>query len=506
MANTAGSMRERPVHHNLIDGQWVPSASGAWFENRNPANTDDLIGRFQQSIGEDVHRAVDAACRAFDTWRLVPAPRRAEILFRAAQLIAERKDALARDMTREMGKVLDETRGDVQEAIDMTYYMAGEGRRLHGQTVPSELREKFAMSVRQPLGVCAVITPWNFPMAIPSWKIVPALVCGNTVVFKPATLTPLSALNFVRILEEAGLPRGVVNVVTGSGQEIGHALLASDAVRVVSFTGSTDVGRTVAVTAAPSFKRVHLELGGKNAIMILDDANLDLAVDGCVWGGFGTTGQRCTAASRVIVHDSVHDAFLERFVERATRLRVGDGLEADTEMGPLVSLEQRQTVMQYVEVGQREGARLVCGGHALTKGSHAKGWFHQPTIFADAAPSMRIAQEEIFGPVVSVVRCSSLDEAVAIANDVKYGLSASIYTQDVNRAFRAMRDVSTGIFYVNAPTIGAEVHLPFGGTKATGNGHREAGTAALDVFSEWKSIYVDFSGRLQRAQIDTVDS
>ena len=499
-------MRQSAVHHNLIDGLWVPSVSGALFENRNPANADDLIGLFQQSIAEDVQRAIDAARRAFDFWRLVPAPRRAEILFRAAQLIAERKEALARDMTREMGKVLDETRGDVQEAIDMTYFMAGEGRRLYGQTVPSELREKFAMSVRQPLGVCAVITPWNFPMAIPSWKIVPALVCGNTVVFKPATLTPLSALNFVRILEEAGLPRGVVNVVTGSGRDLGHALIASDDVRVVSFTGSTDVGRTVGVNAAPSFKRVHLELGGKNAIMILDDANLDLAVDGCLWGGFGTTGQRCTAASRVIVHEKVHDAFLQRFVERAKRLRVGDGLDSDTEMGPSVSVEQRQTVMQYVDIGQREGARLVCGGHPLTQGSYAKGCFHEPTIFADVATSMRIAQEEIFGPVVSVIRCGSLDEAVAIANGVKYGLSASIYTQDVNRAFTAMRDVNTGIFYVNAPTIGAEVHLPFGGTKATGNGHREAGTAALDVFSEWKSIYVDFSGRLQRAQIDTVDS
>ncbi len=501
MATT--TTRGAPQYDNLIDGRWVRSVSGALFENRNPANANDLIGRFQQSTGEDVQRAIDAARRAFGHWRLVPAPRRAEILFRAAQLIAERKEALARDMTREMGKVLDETRGDVQEAIDMTYFMAGEGRRQYGQTVPSELRDKFAMSVRQPLGVCAVITPWNFPMAIPSWKIVPALVCGNTVVFKPATLTPLSALNFVRILEEAGLPRGVVNFVTGSGGQVGDALIASDDVHVISFTGSTDVGRTVAVKAAPSFKRVHLELGGKNAIIVLDDANLDLAVEGCLWGGFGTSGQRCTAASRVIVHAGVHDAFLDRFVERAKRLRVGDGMVSDTEMGPSVSAEQRQTVMHYVEIGEREGARLVCGGHPLTKGAYAKGYFHEPTVFADVAASMRIAQEEIFGPVVSVIRCESLDEAVAMTNGVKYGLSASIYTQDVNRAFTAMRDVSTGIFYVNAPTIGAEVHLPFGGTKATGNGHREAGTAALDVFSEWKSIYVDFSGRLQRAQIDT---
>jgi acyl-CoA reductase-like NAD-dependent aldehyde dehydrogenase len=493
------------VYYNFIDGSWVPSVSGDLFENRNPANTDDLVGVFQKSTRQDVERAIEAARHAYESWRLVPAPRRAEILFRAAQLMAERKDALARDMTREMGKVLDETRGDVQEAIDMTYFMAGEGRRMYGQTVPSELRDKFAMSVRQPLGVCAVITPWNFPMAIPSWKIIPALVCGNTVVFKPATLTPLSALSFVRILEEAGVPRGVVNLVTGGGGDVGEPLLKSDDVRVVSFTGSTEVGRTVAQTTAPSFKKVHLEMGGKNVIMIMEDANLDLAVEGCLWGGFGTTGQRCTAASRVVVHEQVYRAFLDRFVARAAALRVGDGLDPGTDMGPSVSEKQRKTVMEYVEIGRKEGAKLVCGGHALTSRSHAKGFFHEPTIFADVHPSMRVAQEEIFGPVVSVMPCRSFDEAVAIGNGVTYGLSASIYTQDVNRAFAAMRDLYTGIFYVNAPTIGAEVHLPFGGTKATGNGHREAGTAVLDVFSEWKAIYVDFSGRLQRAQIDTAD-
>jgi len=426
-------------------------------------------------------------------------------LFHAAQLLAERKETLARDMTREMGKVLDETRGDVQEAIDMTFFMAGEGRRQYGQTVPSELRDKFAMSIRQPVGVAAIITPWNFPMAIPSWKIIPALVCGNTVVFKPATLTPLSALNFVKTLEEAGIPPGVVNLVTGGGGDVGNALLVSDVVRVVSFTGSTDVGRTVSGHAAPSFKKVHLEMGGKNVIMIMDDANLELAVEGCLWGGFGTTGQRCTAASRVVVHEKVYDRFLQQFVARAKTLRIGDGLDPKTEMGPVVSKGQLETVMNYVEIGQNEGAKLACGGHALTKGPYAKGFFHEPTVFADVAPSMRIAQEEIFGPVVSVVPCRSLDEAVAIGNGVQYGLSASIYTQDINSAFAAMRDMYTGIFYVNAPTIGAEVHLPFGGTKATGNGHREAGTAALDVFSEWKSIYVDFSGRLQRAQIDTAE-
>jgi acyl-CoA reductase-like NAD-dependent aldehyde dehydrogenase len=491
--------------HNLIDGTWTPSSSGETFENRNPANRDDLIGLFQRSTAADVAQALDAARRAYSRWRLVPAPRRAEILFRAAQLIADRKEMLACDMTREMGKVLDETRGDVQEAIDMTFFMAGEGRRQYGQTVPSELRDKFAMSVRQPLGVCAIITPWNFPMAIPSWKIIPALVCGNTVVFKPATLTPLSAINFVKILEEAGVPNGVVNLVTGGGDEVGTALTTADEVRVVSFTGSTDVGRDVSLKAAPTFKKVHLEMGGKNVVMIMDDANLELAVEGCLWGGFGTTGQRCTAASRVVVHEKVYREFLDRFVARARTLRVGDGRDPSTDMGPSVSQGQLDTVVKYVEIGRTEGARLVCGGHALTGGAHAKGFFHEPTIFADVSPDMRIAQEEIFGPVVSVIRCRSLEEAVEIGNGVEYGLSASIYTQDVNRAFTAMRDVYTGIFYVNAPTIGAEVHLPFGGTKATGNGHREAGTAALDVFSEWKSVYVDFSGRLQRAQIDTAE-
>jgi aldehyde dehydrogenase (NAD+) len=496
------SMAKAATYKNFVDGVWVQTVSADVFENRNPANHDDLIGFFQKSTRNDVQHAIDAARRAYGTWRLVPAPRRAELLFRAAQILDERKEALARDMTREMGKILDEARGDVQEAIDMTFFMAGEGRRLFGQTVPSELRDKFAMSVRQPVGVCGLITPWNFPMAIPSWKIIPALVCGNTVVFKPATLTPLSALSFVKVLEEAGIPPGVVNLVTGGGGEVGDALLVSDDIRVVSFTGSTEVGRTVSEKTAASFKKVHLEMGGKNVIIVMDDAHLDLAVEGCLWGGFGTSGQRCTAASRVVVHEKAYKGFLEQFAARARSLRVGDGLDPTTEMGPLVSEGQLETVRRYVEIGRAEGATLACGGHALTSGAYAKGFFHEPTIFADVDPGMRIAQEEIFGPVVSVIRCKSFEEAVAVGNNVQYGLSASIYTQDVNQAFRAMRDLNTGIFYVNAPTIGAEVHLPFGGTKSTGNGHREAGSAALDVFSEWKSIYVDFSGRLQRAQID----
>jgi alpha-ketoglutaric semialdehyde dehydrogenase len=490
-----------PVYDNYIGGRWIRSTSGRVCENRNPANYDDLIGLFPDSTTEDATAAIEAARKAFDGWRLTPAPKRAEILFRAAQLIVDNKEAFARDMTREMGKVLEETRGDVQEAIDMTYFIAAEGRRLYGQTVPSELPDKFALSLRQPMGVCSIITPWNFPMAIPSWKIIPALVCGNTVVFKPSELTPLSALNFVRVLEQAGLPPGVVNMVTG-GPAIGELLTTHQDIAVVSFTGSTAVGRLVNQNAAPYFKKVHLEMGGKNCLMVMDDAKLELVVEGALWGGFGTSGQRCTAASRVIVHERVHDAFVDAFVGRVKALRAGDGLDPNTTVGPLVSEKQLEKVKSYVEIGRQEGARLACGGHQLTEGAYARGYFHEPTVFVDVTPSMRIAREEIFGPVVAVIKCRSLNEAIAIGNDVPYGLSASIYTQDINRAFRAMREMYTGIFYVNAPTIGAEVHLPFGGTKATGNGHREAGTAALDVFSEWKSVYVDFSGRLQRAQID----
>ena len=490
------------TYQNYIGGEWVASSSGETFENRNPANTDDLVGRFQQSNAADAKAAIEAAAAAYEHWRLVPAPLRAEMLFKAAQIIADRKEDFARDMTREMGKVLNETRGDVQEAIDMTFYMAGEGRRLFGQTVPSELRNKFAMSIRQPVGVASIITPWNFPMAIPSWKIVPALVCGNTVVFKPSSQTPLSALNFLNVLIEAGVPKGVVNMITGDA-EVGTAMTTDPAVRIVSFTGSTNVGRLVNQAAAPTFKKVHLEMGGKNVIMIMDDANLELAVDGCLWGGFGTTGQRCTAASRVVVHEKVYRQFVDEFVARAKSLVVGNGLEPGTQVGPSNSAAQLATVEKYVQIGIEEGARLATGGHRLTTGGYAKGYFHEPTVFVDVKPEMRIAREEIFGPVVSVIPCASLDQAIAIGNGVDYGLSASVYTQDINRAFQAMRDLYTGIFYVNAPTIGAEVHLPFGGTKNTGNGHREAGGAALDVFSEWKSIYIDFSGKLQRAQIDT---
>lgn len=490
------------THNNCINNEWVPSRSGRVFENRNPANRHEILGLFQDSDRRDVDDAVDAAAEAYKTWRLVPAPRRGEILYRAGQLLLQRKDQLAREMTLEMGKVLEEARGDVQEAIDMCFYMAGEGRRQFGHTTPAEMPNKFAMSVRMPLGPCALITPWNFPMAIPSWKVLPALICGNTVVIKPATDTPHSCYNFVKTLNEAGLPRGVLNMVTGSGPEVGQHLVEHSGVRLVSFTGSTEVGRIVSQAAAPTFKRTILEMGGKNVVMILDDANLDLAIDGCLWGGFGTTGQRCTAASRVVVQKGVYHEFLDRFTERVKGLRVGNGLDAETQVGPLINENRAKSVEQYIQVGRDEGARLACGGRRLREGAYDCGGFIEPTVFADVDPKMRVAQEEIFGPVVSVISCESLDHAIEIGNGVAYGLSSAIYTRDINKAFVAMRDMYTGIFYVNAPTIGAEIHLPFGGTKETGNGHREAGQAALDSFSEWKSVYVDYSDKLQRAQID----
>jgi aldehyde dehydrogenase (NAD+) len=490
------------IFKNFINGEWVESRSGKAYENRNPADTDELIGMFVSSIDEDVDIAVDAAKEAYKTWRLVPAPKRAEILFRAAELLLQRKEEFSKDMTREMGKILAETRGDVQEAIDMTYYMAGEGRRLFGQTTPSELPNKFAMSVRQSIGVCGMITPWNFPMAIPSWKMMPALISGNTVVLKPAEDTPLSSYHLVQVLTEAGVPRGVVNLVSGDGPNAGAALSQHKEVPVVSFTGSTAVGRIIAQACAPAFKHCSLEMGGKNIIIVMEDANLDLALDGAVWGGFGTTGQRCTAASRVAVHKDVYKEFVDRFVDRVKSLKVGNGLDASTDMGPCINEQQLKTVMSYVEIGKNEGAKLLTGGNRLDTGAYAKGWFHAPTVFGDCTPTMRIAQEEIFGPVVSVIPIESLEQAVDVANGVPYGLSASIYTRNVNRAFQAARDLYTGIVYVNAPTIGAETHLPFGGTKQTGNGHREAAIAAIDFFTEWKTIYIDYSDKLQRAQID----
>ncbi len=486
---------------NYIGGEWVGAASGETFESTSPAD-GETIGVFPKSAAEDVDRAVAAAKAAYEDWRLVPAPKRGEILFRFAQLLVEAKDELTELMTHEMGKVWAEAGGDVQEAIDMSYYMGGEGRRLFGQTTPSELRDKFQMSVRMPIGVIGVITPWNFPIAIPSWKIAPALVAGNTVVFKPATDTPALGQRFVELLDEAGVPKGVVNVVHGGGGAVGERLVAHPDVRVISLTGSRETGVRVLQAAAEGLKHVHLELGGKNAIIVMEDADLDIAVDGIVWSAFGTSGQRCTAASRVIAHESVYGELATRIVERAEAMRLGPGWEDDTDVGPVINKPALEKIHSYTEIGQGEGAELLTGGEIAADGDLAKGFYYRPTVFGGVEPDMRIAQEEIFGPVLSLISVKDEAEAVRVSNGIRYGLSSSIFTRDVNRAFRALRDLEAGITYVNAGTIGAEVHLPFGGTKDTGNGHREAGQAALDVFTEWKSVYVDYSGTLQRAQID----
>jgi aldehyde dehydrogenase (NAD+) len=487
---------------NYIDGEWVDAASGETFESTSPAD-GETIGVFPKSGPEDVDRAVDAAKRAYEEWRLVPAPKRGEVLFRFAQLLTNSKDDLTDLMTHEMGKVKPEAAGDVQEAIDMAYYMGGEGRRLFGQTTPSELRDKFQMSVRMPVGVVGAITPWNFPIAIPSWKTLPAIVSGNTVVFKPATDTPALGERYVELFAEAGLTRGVLNIVHGGGSDVGQSLVEHPDVPIITFTGSRETGVAVTRAAAEELKHVHLELGGKNGIIVMDDADLELAVDGIVWSAFGTSGQRCTAASRVIVHDSVYDELARRLVLRVEAMRLGPGWEDDTDVGPVINRGALEKIDSYTQIGKDEGATLLTGGEIASGNGLDKGFYYRPTIFGDVQAGMRIAQEEIFGPTTAMIRVRDIDEAIRVSNGVEYGLSSSIFTGDVNKAFRAMRDLDTGITYINAGTIGAEVHLPFGGTKHTGNGHREAGQAALDVFTEWKSVYVDYSGKLQRAQIDT---
>ncbi|MBI5587560.1 MAG: aldehyde dehydrogenase family protein [Deltaproteobacteria bacterium] len=489
---------------NLIDGRWVDAGSGKTLKSLNPANTDEVVGVVPASGKKDIDRAVKAAQDAFEGWRLMPAPKRGEILFRAAELIKNNKEELGRLVTREMGKVLPEGLGDVQEAIDMAYYMAGEGRRLSGETVPSELPDKDCKSVRVPVGVFALITPWNFPTAIPAWKLFPALISGNTVVFKPSSYTPVAATRLVGLLVEAGVPPGVVNLVHGTGDETGEYLATHPGVKGVSFTGSTAVGEKLAKVCGALDKEISCEMGGKNPIIVMDDARLDLAVEGALWGGFGTTGQRCTAASRLIVHEKVYDRFLEIFINAAKKLRLGDGLLKTTDVGPVINDSQLRKVLNYIEIGKKEGARLVLGGNRREDGDLKKGYFIEPTIFSEVAAEMRIAKEEIFGPVVSVIRAADLKDAIGIANGVDYGLSASIYTRDVNCSAEAERDLDAGIVYINAPTIGAEIQLPFGGTKKSGLGRKEAGGrgGALDMFTKWKVVYRDFSGRLQKAQID----
>ncbi len=486
-----------------IAGEWTESDSGDRFENRNPADKNDLIGSFVSCGPADVDRAVAAAREGFREWSRVPAPLRGDVLKRAGDLMVERKEELADGMTREMGKPLVETRGDVQEAIDTAYYAASEGRRLFGHTAPSELRDKAGFSIRRPIGVFGIVTPWNFPIAVPSWKIFPALVCGNAVVWKPAQDTPWSGVKFTEILLEAGLPENVIQLVTGFGSQAGAPLVAHPGVTGVSFTGSTEVGCRIAARCGEDGKPVSLEMGGKNAQLVMDDADLELALEGVLWGAFGTTGQRCTATSRLILQAGIHDEFVESLIARAEALTLGDGRKAGTDVGPLIHEDSREKVDKYVRIGQEEGATLATGGAVADEGDLAKGWFYRPTIFTGVEPGMRIAQEEIFGPVLSVLKVADFDEGIEVMNGVRYGLSSSIYTRDVTLAFRAIDRIEAGITYVNGPTIGAEAHFPFGGVKDTGNGHREGGWPVYDFFSDTKTVYVDYSGRLQKAQIDT---
>jgi aldehyde dehydrogenase (NAD+) len=487
---------------NFIGGSWVAPATGQYFENRNPADTTDLVGRFPDSGSRDIEAAVRSARRGFELWANTPAPARGDVLRRVGDLLTSRKEAIAAAATREMGKVLAETRGDVQEGIDTAYYAATEGRRLFGHTVPSELRAKWAMSYRRPIGVAGLITPFNFPLAIPTWKMFPALLCGNAVIIKPSEDVPHTTHLLVEILLEAGLPPEVIQLVHGRGATAGKALVEHPDVPVISFTGSTATGSFIGETCGRMHKRLSLEMGGKNAMIVMDDADLDLAIEGVLWGAFGTTGQRCTATSRLLLHRKIHDRFLRRLVEAANALRLGDGLDGRTDVGPLIHEAARQKVERYVRIGQEQGAELLCGGRRGTGARLGQGWFYRPTVLAGVRPSHRIAQEEIFGPVLSVIRFSGFEEAVRINNGVKYGLSSSLYTRNVNLAFQAMQRLDNGITYVNAPTIGAEAHLPFGGVKQTGNGHREGGWEVYEFYSETKVCYVDYSGTLQRAQID----
>ena len=495
-----GSVSEK--FQSFIAGKWTDAETGARYENRNPADTDDLIGTFPACGPIDAERAIESAVKGFEAWSRVPAPKRGEVLKRAGDIMTLRKDELADGMTREMGKPLTETRGDVQEAIDTAYYAASEGRRLFSHTAPSELRDKMGFAIRRPAGVFGIITPWNFPIAVPSWKIFPALCCGDAVVWKPAQDTPWSAVKFVEILLEAGLPPETIQLVTGFGSEAGAPIVSHPKVRGVSFTGSTAVGQGIAAVCGEMGKPVSLEMGGKNAQLVMDDANLDLAIEGVLWGAFGTTGQRCTATSRLILHDAIHDEMVDRLVRRAEKLKLGDGRKKGTEVGPLINEDSREKVGKYVQIGQDEGARMLTGGGIPTDNGLQNGWFYKPTIFADVTPKMRIAQEEIFGPVLSVIRVKDFDEGIEVMNGVRYGLSSSIYTSDVTRAFRAIERIEAGITYVNGPTIGAEAHFPFGGVKETGNGHREGGWPVYDFFSDLKTVYVDYSGKLQKAQID----
>lgn len=489
------------THLNYIDGKWIPSASGETFLDSDPARPGEVLGEFQRSGPEDVDAAVGAARRAWREWRRTPAPLRGEIVARATRMLIERKPDLAEGITREMGKVLVDSGYDVQGAITSGEYMAGEGRRMFGDTVPSGLTNRMAMTVREPVGVVGIITPWNLPMLMPAWKLFPALICGNTVVVKPAEDTPMTAVRFFEILEEAGVPPGVANLVTGYGAEAGQPMVIHPDIDMISFTGSQTVGRQIATSAGGQLKHVSLEMGGKNALVILDDADIEEAVTGALWGGFSTAGQRCTASSRIVVDQKVADEVVDGLVEGIRGLVVGDPAEADTNIGPLINGKQLDRVHSYTEIGLGEGAKLVVGGEKL-QDQFDGGFFYSPTMFDHASPDMRIAQEEIFGPTITVIRVDGYDEAITVANGTRYGLSAAVYTRDTARALRAVSELEAGLVYLNAPTIGSEIHLPFGGVKDTGNGHRESGPAAIEQFTETKTIFLDYSGTLQRAHID----
>lgn len=488
-------------YQNFIAGKWRDSSSGKQFEVRNPAHWDEIIGTFPNSTEKDVNAAVRSAREALQDWRKTPAPVRGEILKNVGDLMSEQKEELARLMTRENGKVLNETRGDVQEGIDTAYYAFGEGRRFFGHTVPSELPNKTQFTRRRAVGVAGIITAWNFPIAVPTWKIFPALLCGNTIVFKPAEDTPASAVKLIELLVEAGVPAKAVNLVHGAG-DVGSMVVEHPDVDLIAFTGSAEVGKIINEKAGAMLKRVSLELGSKNSQIVMDDANLDLALDGALWGAYGTTGQRCTATSRLILQEGIHDEFVDRVIAEAKKIKLGDGLDESVEVGPVISEAGLEKIRKYVEIGQQEGAHLRLGGEVADGDSLGEGWFFKPTVFTGVTPEMRIAQEEIFGPVLSVLKVKTLDEAIEVINNVEYGLSSSIYTQDVNAAFNAMHEIDFGITYINGPTIGAEVHMPFGGTRNTGNGHRESGWEVYDFYTETQTIYIDHSGTLQRAQID----
>ena len=485
---------EIPTYQNYIGGSWVDSASGRTYTIINPAHNEVVLAAFQTSVTEDAERAVEAAHEALPAWAAMPAPQRAGILYRAVELLRERADELAKAITLEEGKPIADARGEVRRAMNITEYSAGEGRRLFGYTTPSEIPDTVAYTTRRPLGVVGIITPWNFPIAIPAWKIAPALICGNTLVFKPASSTPLAATMLVKLFEDAGLPPGVLNLITGPGALVGNTLVAHPLVKGISFTGSTDIGSNIYTDGAKTLKKVQCEMGGKNAVIVLSDADMDKTLGGIVQGAFGSTSQRCTATSRAIVEDSIYEPFMEQLISRTRNLKLGDGMDPEVDVSPVSSQYQFDKVMEYIGIGAEEGAELAYGGHAVTGGKFDEGHYIEPTIFTEVEPSMRIAQEEIFGPVLTVFKAKDLDEAIDIANGVQFGLSSSIYTKDLTQAFRYVEQVEAGIVHVNAPTLGGEVHLPFGGLKASGAGAREQGTEAINFFSEVISVYIDYAG------------